>query len=162
MATDPPKDKQSVAAPPGQGDALPPYVLPAALGWAAVVAIGGGLACGLLIMKFGVLGNVGLMVIGVLGGVVARKISRQAVPLIGWALVVAVFVAMIIAQCYWIKQSGIWQDVSTWFDALRAWPQMFQKSQTSMLVGVVCAGMGAHSAYWRAGKRFRRMIVMEE
>jgi hypothetical protein len=162
MATNPPNENQAVSSPPGEDHALPPHVLPAGFAWAAVVAIGGGLACGLLIMKFGVLGNFGLMIIGVLGGAVARRISRKAVPLIGWALVAAVFVAMLIAQCYWMKESGIWREVDTWWAAFRAWPQMFQKSQTPMFVGILCAGMGAHSAYWRVGKRVRRMIVMED
>jgi hypothetical protein len=126
-----------------------------------VVAVGGGLISGVLIMKFGPIGNLALMAIGVLGGAVSRRISEKAVPLLGWALVVAVLLAMVLAQVYWIKHAPGWK-VDTWMEAFATWPQMFQKSQMSMLIGVLCAGFGAHSAYWRAGKRFRRVIVIEQ
>jgi hypothetical protein len=98
----------------------------------------------------------------VLGGVVSRKISQKAIPLLGWALVVAVLLALVLAQIYFVRYR--FKDVDTWFDAIAAWPAMITSGQFnySNFLGLVCAGFGAHSAYWRAGKRFRRVIVMEE
>jgi hypothetical protein len=161
MATEPQQQESPAAAGSADTEMLAPYVLPAGLAWAVVVAIAGGLISGVLIMKFGRLGNLALMAIGVLGGVVSRKISRKAVPLFGWALVAATFLAMVLAQVYWIKHEPAWH-VDTWMEAFVAWPKMFSKSQTPMFLGLICAGFGAYSAYWRAGKRFRRVIVMEE
>jgi hypothetical protein len=83
------------------------------------------------------------------------------VPLLGWALGVAVLLAMVIAQIWWIKHAG-WHNAKNWGDAIKTWPQMFDKAQVDLFIGVICAALGAHSAYWRAGKRFRRVIVMEE
>lgn len=161
MASEPPTMDSSSTPTPADLPELAPHILPSGLAWAVVVAIGGGLITGVLIMKFGLLGNLALMAIGVLGGAVSRRISGKAVPLLGWALVIAVLLAMVVAQVYWIKHETDWK-VETWVEAFATWPQMFQKSQMPMLIGVLCAGFGAHSAYWRAGKRFHRVIVMDE
>jgi MFS family permease len=160
MASDTPAKEPPSATAPADIEPLAPHVLPAGIAWAVVVAIGGGWITGVLVAWHFPLGFLGLMAVGVLGGVVSRRISRRAIPLLGWALVLAVFLALILAQIYLVRYR--FKDVETWSQAIEAWPALITSRHYGLanLVALMCAGLGAHSAYWRAGKRFRR--VMDE
>jgi hypothetical protein len=159
MTDDPPKRDGPSPATSSTGsisdESLPPQILASGLAWALVVAIGGGWICGVLLLKYRMLGFLSLMVIGVLGGAVSRRISRRSVRLLGGALAVAVLIAMVLGQVYWLRY-GV-RDVEAWGQAFAAWPTMVTSPgyRNSTIIALICAALGAHSAYWRAGKRFR-------
>jgi hypothetical protein len=162
MNENPSPDSGSVSPRCAPTEPLPAHALPAGLAWAGAVAVGGGLICGLLLVEFHMLGYLGLMVIGVLAGAVSRRISGRAVPLLGYALAAAVLVALVVGQVYLIRFG--FKDVETWGQALAKWPEIItaRSFRMSNVLGLVSAGLGAHSAYWRAGKRFHRVVVMDE
>ncbi len=158
MTDDPPKRDGTSAATSStgspSGESLPPQILAAGLVWALVVAIGGGWICGVLLLKFRMLGYLSLLAIGVLGGVVSRRISRRSVPMLGWALAAAILIAMVFGQVYF-RRYGV-RDVEAWGQAFAAWPKMVLSPgyRKSTLIALICAALGAHSACWRAGRRF--------
>ena len=69
--------------------------------------------------------------------------------------------AMALAQVYFIR--FCFKDVESWSQAMTEWPKMVTSPsfRISTVLGLISPAW-AHSAYWRAGKRFRRVIVMEE
>ncbi|HVX14134.1 MAG TPA: hypothetical protein VHC22_23310 [Pirellulales bacterium] len=129
---------------------LPPkdrWTLVCAAGWALVVALGGGLACGWCITtRFGELGAVSLIACGMLAGSVSRKITGRASVAAGTLQAIGVCLAFIVAETCWLH----WKTengAASWSDAIRFWPAFLREYTLSVLIGASCAGYGAWSAY---------------
>jgi len=130
----------------------------AAILWAIVVAVVGGLACGWLIMRFGEWGSVGLWACGVIGGYVARKITGCRSRAVAIALVAACVVALLLAETWWIRRN--WNPPpQDWAGAIRLLPEFAERFHISVFIAVLFCAFGAHSGWLQMGRRYRRVAV---
>jgi hypothetical protein len=137
-----------------------PVRIVAAIAWAVVVAVGGGLACGWLIMRYGEFGSIGLWGCGVIGGFVARKITGKGSQAVGIALVIACVLAALLAETWWIREN--WNPPPTdWLDAFSKLPDFAKNFQISALTAALFCAFGAHSAWRQMGRRYRLVAVEE-
>jgi hypothetical protein len=159
------------------GSASPvPTLIPVAIAWSAVVAVGGGFASGLLMSflskktQFGILGGLILWGLGAVAGIVSRKITRTACPVAAWALVAACVVAFGIAEISWyhwtydIRDSGTGDfRPQTWSESFAIAPAaLWNRAPITLALGVACTVFGAIDAYRRAGKRYRFVAIAED
>jgi hypothetical protein len=122
-----------------------------------------------LITKFQMLGALGLWGVGVLGGFVSRKITKAPSIVAAYCLVAACVVAFAVAEASWYRWTYTIPDPvtgeqrdPTWQEAFVRVPNfMWQHAPLGLAVGAVCTFLGAQSAYWQAGQRYR-MVVVEE
>ena len=124
-----------------------------------IVAIGGGILCGWLMVRFAQFGAIGLMLLGILAGMVAWQLTKRSSPAIGWMLVAALCVAWVVANMFWLRYATFvrGENATTWLEAfLRTWT-LFNFSPTHFFITVVCAGFGAYNAYSSAGSRWHRV-----
>ncbi len=146
-----------------------PRLVPVAIVWAAIVAVGGGLLTGFLIGQFGVYGAIAFYGLGVAGGFVSRKITGAAAPVAGWALAVACLIAFAVAEVSWYHWTyDHWDEAlgehrpTTWLEAARFAPKfLWAKARPSTFIGALLAAFGAESAYRQAAKRYRWVAVEE-
>ena len=124
-----------------------------------LVATLGGYLCGLAIEQFGELGSLSVAVLGWFGGTTVRKLMSRPRPLAGWILVIAVFVAIIVAETMWIRWNI--KDVNDWGKAVSLLPQFCKQYSTSALFAGIFAVFGAISAYREAGIRYRVVQIVE-
>ena len=121
----------------------------------------GGYLVGLLVVQFAELGAISLWGLGVLAGIVSRKITVEPSRVMGWSLVAAVLFAAVFAEVCWIH----WKTVGgaeSWMAAIKLLPNFVQTYKTAALFAAIAAAFGAYSAFWRAGKRYRTVILVEE
>lgn len=153
-----------------------PQSVPAAFGWAAVVASGGGLGCGFLMSQlskntqYGILGGLLLWGLGALAGIVCRKITKAPHRAAAWAIVVACVLAFGIAEVSWCHWTFKIRDEATdefrpqtWIDSFTRGPKLlWREAPISLLLAAVSCAFGAHDAYRRAGKRYRLVAIAED
>jgi hypothetical protein len=128
------------------------------------------LIAGLAIVKFQMFGAVALWGVGALGGFVSRKITRGPNRFAAYCLVAACFVAFFVAETSWYRWTYTIPDPvtgeqrdPTWVEAFTRVPKfMWQNGPIAMAVGALCAFLGAQSAYWQAGRRYRMVMVAQE
>lgn len=130
----------------------PAYALPAALAWAVVVAVAGGLGCGWLISQFGVLGTLGLWMLGVIAGSVSCRITLGPHRAAAWSLVVACALAAVLAEVAWLHWNTK-QGEEGWLKAVGLLPVLIKEFTLSVIVATVMTACGAHSAWWLAARR---------
>jgi len=137
-----------------------PIRVAAALLWASVVAVAGGLACGWLIMRYGELGAIGLWGCGALGGFVARRITGSRSRAVAIALVAACVLALLLAETWWIHEN--WNaPPQGWSAAISLLPEFAKSFQISGLVAALFCAFGAHSAWLQMDRKYRLMAVEE-
>ncbi|MBI3467823.1 MAG: hypothetical protein HY000_32845 [Planctomycetes bacterium] len=137
-----------------------PVRVAAALVWAVVVAIVGGLACGWLIMRYGEFGTVGLWGCGAIGGFVARRMTGKGSKPVAIALVIACVLALLLAETWWIREN--WNPPpKDWVSAVSKLPEFAKGFQISALVAALFCAFGAHSAWRQMGRRYRLVAVEE-
>lgn len=117
-----------------------------AIGWALVVAVGGGFLCGLAVSRYGTFGAVGLAVFGVLGGSISHKITRGPSKVAALALLLAMVVAFFVAETCWIRWNTENGELG-WWAAITTWPAFIREKELAALIGAACAVWGAWSAY---------------
>jgi len=150
---------ESVEAPTGTSG---PQRLPIAIAWGVIVAVGGGFACGALLHAVGMLGAIGLWGLGALAGFVSRKITVTPCKGVAWGLVAAVAIAFLLAETYWIRNNIVQAD-GQWVKAITLLPTFAAQGGTvAMFIGALFTAFGASSAFFQAGKRFRRVVVYED
>ena len=79
---------------------------------------------------------------------------------VGYAIAVAVILAMVIAEVCWIRWNI--KGVDSWGAAIALLPQFCQQYQWDAIVAGLATFFGASSAYRRAGVRYRLVQVVEE
>ena len=143
---------------------LTPPQLALCIAWAIVVALGGGILCGWLMVRFGTFGAIGLMLLGILAGMVAWQITRRGNRSVGWMLVAAVLVALVLANMVWLRYANfiLGDNAKTWLEAAQQCFQLFNTNPQHFFITTVCAGFGAYNAYSSAGSRWHRVYVKEE
>lgn len=117
-----------------------------AIAWAAIVAIGGGFACGWCVSQFGEFGSLSLAACGALAGYVSRKITRRPSRLAGTCQVTATCVAFFIAETCWLHWKTRNGEAS-WAAAISVWPLFIREYQLSALIGAAATAYGAWCAY---------------
>lgn len=132
-----------------------PTVL-AAIGWAIVVAVVGGIASGWTVVKFGIMGLVSLLLLGILAGVVSRRITGRGVVWIGAMQAAAILLAWYLADVYWLRYAKFVGDdgAETWLEAMQMFFTLHDVASRFFFVGLVCTLLGAVSAYMRAGSKW--------
>jgi len=142
-----------------QESALPAGTIAAAAAWAVVVALGG-LPIGWLIAQpqVGVYGNLGLLLLGFVAGIVARSITGGPVRWVGWMLVGAMLAAFFFTLVGWLRWHPA-AGIDTWIDAIKALPNVGMRT---LMLGLMCAGFGAYSAYSRAGADLWKRFVKQD
>lgn len=134
--------------------------IPLAIAWAILAGTAGGYACGLAVNRFGEIGSASLWAIGVLAGIVGRKITTAPSRLVGWFLVAACACALVIAETCWIHWN--WNTVEareSWWAAFALLPTFVQKYQLAALFAAIFTGFGASSAYRATAVRYRLVAV---
>lgn len=144
----------------GLASAAPRHVA-AALVWAVVVALAGGLVTGWALVQCGMLGGILLWGAGALGGYVARRIMGAPHRVVAWTLVAACVAAFLIGETAWIR-ANIEQAQDTWLGAATLLPTFFSEYTADTLIGLLFALFGAQSAYWQAGRRYRLVAVVDD
>ena len=141
-----------------QSSQLAPWQFVVAVLWSIAVALSG-LSVGWLIAQtsLGVLGNIALLLIGLLAGVGARSVMGRPVAWVGWMLVVAMFVACYFSLVAWVKLEEH-MKVDSWVSALGLPNVNF----VTITPGLFCAAVGAYTAYQQAGARGRWRYVRDE
>jgi len=132
--------------------------IPLAIAWAVVTGTAGGYACGLAIGQFGRLGSASLWALGVLAGIVGRKIITAPSRLVGWVLVAACMCALVIAETCWIHWHTV-QGEESWWVAFTLLPTFVRECRVSALFAVIFTGFGASSAYRATAARYRLVAV---
>jgi hypothetical protein len=127
--------------------------------WAIVVAIGGGLLSGWLMTRFGTVGAIGLMLLGIPAGLVAWRITRRVWPPAGWMLIAALLVAFALANMFWLRYANFARgdNAKTWGEAIKMLFMLMNTSPQHFFITLVCAGFGAYNAYSSAGSRWHRV-----
>ncbi len=135
-----------------------PGAFAACVAWAVVVALGGGISCGWLMTRVGTPGAIGLMILGIVAGLVAWRIGRRTSSRVGAMLAVAVLIAFVIANLWWLRYTDFvrGQNADTWLDALQMFLTLPQIAPTRFFMSLVCACFGAYNAYSGAGRRWHR------
>jgi hypothetical protein len=147
-----------------------PRLVPLAILCADAIAVAAGFGPGMLIVKFGMLGSLGLWGAGALGGLVSRKITGSACPLAAWNLVAACVIAYGVAEVSWYHWNFTIPDPATAEHRVPTWAESFtntpgflwQHAPIGMAFGAIAALFGAQSAYWQAGRRYRVVLVSDE
>jgi len=116
------------------------------IAWSVVMALGGGLACGWCISRFGELGAVSIVVCGALAGYVSRKIMRHASKAAGICQAIGVCIAFAIAETCWLHWNTENGEPS-WWAAIRVWPLFLSEYTLSALIGAASTAYGAWLAY---------------
>ena len=148
---------------PAAGEMTTPQIA-MCIAWAIVVAVGGGILCGWLMVRFGTFGAAGLMGLGILAGMVAWQITRRGTPWVGWMLVVAVLLALVLANMFWLRYANfaVGQNAKSWWDAAKGVFNLPNTAGTHCFITIVCAAFGAYNAYSSAGSRWHKVYVKEE
>ncbi len=132
-----------------------------ALAWAAALAVGGGFACGVVISRYGEYGSVLLWPLGALGGFVAFRLSPSPNRLVTASVAAACFVALALAEVYWIRWN--WSFVGeprpeSWGDAVRLIPLFLQRFTITVGIAAMFAVFGALSAFRQLTARGKRPV----
>lgn len=127
---------------------------------AVATVIGGGAACGWFVNRFGEFGACFLLLLGWVAGLAARSLMKRPRKIVGYAIAVAVVIAILIAQVTWIRWNI--RDVDGWGKAITLLPDFFQQYTRAAFVSGLCAFFGASSAYREAGVRYKLVRVVEE
>jgi hypothetical protein len=122
------------------------WLLPIAVAWSLVVALGGGLACGLCIDRYGELGALSLAACGAFAGYISRKITRGPSKTAGLCQAIAACLAFVDAYTWWIHWRIV-QGEASWWTALGLWPVFVREYELPALIGALFAGYGAWCAY---------------
>lgn len=131
---------------------LPAGTVGLLIGWFLLVALGGGVLSGWSIYYFGSVGNLTLVIVGVLAGVVARKIAGWGELWIVVALVLAMLVCWYLAEAFWLYWGGF-QGAETWWGAMRMVLTLPKDGRTAFFIGAFCTAVGVYSAYWQLMRR---------
>ena len=126
--------------------AVSPQTLVLQIGWAVVVATLGGFLCALVLDWVGEVGSISLWGLGAFAGFVSWKIAWRRSPAAAWALVVAMIVALLIAETLWIHWNIVQAAESVW-TAMSLLPTFFKEYKVAGFVGALMSGFGAYSAY---------------
>lgn len=149
---------RSPLSPPSGNSGSGARNIPLAIAWAIVAGTAGGCACGLAIGQFGSLGSASLWLLGVLAGVVSRKILAAPSRVVGWVLVVACVCALVIAETCWIHWNTV-QGKESWWTALTLLPTFVREYQLPALFAAIFTCFGASSAYRATAVRYRLVPV---
>jgi hypothetical protein len=136
----------------------PPKRLPLAIGWALIMAIAGGFACGWLMTWHPLVGAIALWPLGSVGGNGSRRLTIGPSLPAAWCLVTACVVAMLIAQVCWLHWNTV-QGEDGWGAAIELLGTYYRNYSTNALIEACFAAFGAFAAYSSAGRRYR--IVRE-
>jgi hypothetical protein len=124
-------------------------LVPIAIVWSLVVALGGGLACGLCVSRYGEFGALSLAACGAFAGYVSRKITQGPSKIAGLCQVIAMCLAFVVAYTCWIHWKTV-KGEESWWVAFTLWPAFIREYELSALIGAVLAGCGAWYAYGNA------------
>lgn len=164
MSDETPPTADAAASPPSGEAQLPPAKIAAVVALGSAVIFLGGPLCGWFMVEFAVYGNLTLLLLGIGAGFLSRTITGRAVPWIGWMLAAAVLLSFATADIVWLRYAEFVGDkgAKSWGEAIGMFFQLYNTARMHFIVGLICAGFGAHSAYWRAGSRWRTVMVKEE
>lgn len=126
-----------------------------------IAGLGGGVLCGLVIDRYGVVGSISLWALGALSGFVARKLISHPSRVVGWSLVVACVVALAFAEVCWIHWNTK-QGAEGWWIAVTFLPTFVREYEVAAFVAAVFTGLGAWSAYRQVAVRYRLVAVDDE
>ena len=126
--------------------------VPLAIVWTLIIATVGGVACGLLIDRFGELGSISLWAMGALAGYVAQRILGGGSRLVSFALVASCVSAFVIAETCWIHWNTK-QGAESWLAAFALLPTFVKDYEIAALMGAIFTGFGAWSAYRQTADR---------
>ncbi len=133
----------------------PAHRVAAAILWACLLAVAGGLIAGLALEKFGMLGSLVFWATGAFGGFVSRKLTQGPNRAAAYALVVACAVAFVVGEASWYRWNFTIPDPVTgehrdpsWVEAFTRVPKyLWQHRPITMAIGALCTFLGAQSAY---------------
>ena len=125
------------------------------------MAVGGGFLCGVLVSEFGEFGSIALWGLGALAGFVSRKITVTPCKGVAWGLVVACAIAAVIAETCWLRWNTV-PGQEGWLKAISLLPTFVQNYTLSAAMAVLFTAFGASSAFFQAGRRYRRVVVYED
>lgn len=117
-------------------------------GWATIVALAGGAACGWCISKFAEWGSVSLWALGFVAGLAARRLQLEG-RFSAWALAIACFVAYAVAETCWLRWNTK-NGEEGWWASICLWPMFLNEYTVSALIGAAFAAFGAESAFRQA------------
>lgn len=140
----------------------PSYSRDLGIGFALAIAtvLVGGYVCANVVHSFGEMGALVFLLLGWLAGTAGRKMMSRPRKPVGYAIAVAVIIAMLISEVAWIRWNIV--DVESWSQAIGLLPTFFREYTMSAVVATVCAIFGASTAYREAGLRYRIVQVIEE
>jgi hypothetical protein len=132
----------------------------AAIGWAIVVAVVGGILCGWTVVIFGRMGLISLLLLGILAGVVSRRITGRGWMWVGIVQAAAVILAWFLADIYWLRYAefAVGEGADSWLEAMQMFFTLHDLAPQFFFVGLVCTALGAISAYMRAGSKWQSRI----
>jgi hypothetical protein len=116
----------------------------AAILWACVLAVAGGLIAGLSLEKFGMLGSLVFWGAGALGGLVSRKLTQGPNRAVAYSLVVACVVAFVVGEASWYRWNFTIPDPVTGEHRDPTWVEAFTRVPSS------CGS--THRSPWRSGR----------
>lgn len=143
------------SAPPGRppAQATPDRVgastLCLAAAWNVAVAACGGLVGFWMLDQFGVVGAIGFWPLGVVAGIVSRKITQKPSRPAGALVVGACILAYLVADVCYIHWR-IDQGAEGWWKSCTLLPTYFKEFRTDVLVEAIMTGCGAYNGWWYA------------
>ncbi len=116
-----------------------------------LVATAGGVLCGMAINRFGELGSLSLWGLGVIAGIIARRVMGQPCRGVAWGLVAACIIAAFVAETWWMRYAPILGHTD-WQQAIAYWPTFIGRYTTAAVIAALFTGFGATSAFWSVAR----------
>jgi uncharacterized membrane protein len=99
-----------------------------------------------------------LLLLGILAGVVSRRITQRGIVWVGVMQAAAILLAWFLAAAYWLRYAKFARGdgADTWLEAMQMFFTLPAVASQFFYVGLICTVLGAISAYMRAGSSWNR------